>query len=115
MVLFVFNYVVILPVTIAIFSLLVYQLTLLRQNLTSIETYTNKRLRMEARAQGKRNYMWHYDLGTMKNNFKEIFGKRVKDWFIPIPNTENDGINWRTINDGQLSSLGDVKSHKKHR
>jgi len=49
---FMVNFCVTLPVTIGIFSLFVYQVGIVKDNLTSIEEYTSKRYKRLAKRRG---------------------------------------------------------------
>jgi len=95
LVLFIVNFILTLPMTLAILSLFVYQLTLVRANLTSVETFHKRRLKRVAMRAGQKNYRWPYDFGSLYN-IRSMFGQSVYEWFVPNFSYETDGIVWKT-------------------
>jgi len=81
MILVLINLVIIIPVTIGIISLFVWQFTLLLENVTTIEEYEKRKAARLARSQ-KEPYRWRYDFGR-DINFKNFFGSEFMDWFFP--------------------------------
>lgn len=97
-VLLIMQLVLTLPVTIGIASLFFYQLSCIRSNLTSIETFTYKRFKKGARLQSLKNFKWFYDFGSL-HNFREVLGYTITEWFVPtIPKhiREGDGAIFKT-------------------
>jgi len=106
-VLLLIHFVLTLPVTLGIASLLVYQLNNLRRNLTSIETYIERHYKYAARRAGMKTWIWFYDWGT-KNNYRQMFGERFLGWFIPnIPKhvIDGDGKAWK----GRVYDVVEIK------
>lgn len=68
----------VLPVTIAIGSLLGYQISCIWNGMTSIESFLEKSYRKAAQRAG-RKFRWYYDFGTV-DNMKQVLGPRVRDW-----------------------------------
>uniref|UniRef100_A0A6B2LBQ5 Palmitoyltransferase n=1 Tax=Arcella intermedia TaxID=1963864 RepID=A0A6B2LBQ5_9EUKA len=86
-----------LPVTIGIFSLFCYQISCLAGNVTSIETYSQKKYKKGAK---KRNleFKWFYDYGFF-HNMKEVMGHSFLQWFVPVMPEhirKGDGVTYRT-------------------
>jgi hypothetical protein len=80
----VINLIIIIPLVLSILCLLVYQLNLICENLTSIEEFEKKALKKQAKQQGKdfKKFKWYYDLGRMEN-LRQVLGQRVYQWFLP--------------------------------
>jgi len=101
------QFVVTLPVTIGIASLFVYQIGCLKNNVTSIETFSYKRYTKIAK-QNNVVFKWFYDFGVL-HNVKQVLGTRLWEWFLPIMPEHiitGDGV---TFNTRQLS-MSDVKN-----
>lgn len=94
-VLLISNTFITLPVTIAIISLLVYQLSCVFANQTSIEDYISGRQNKVASKAGIRPPAWAYDFGFTAN-VRQKFGHNVWLWFLPIIQPISDGYTWKT-------------------
>lgn len=105
------NCILTIPVTIAIFSLLVYQLYCLIHNITSIEHNIKNRCNAIAKRHGV-NFVWPYDIGII-NNLKSIMGESLSSWIFPDPSFKEDGIEWRknieSMNFSKNESLKDLE------
>lgn len=84
-----------LPVTIAIISLLFYQISCVLANQTSIEDYISGRQQKAARKAGVRPPVWAYDFGTL-SNLRQKLGFNPWFWFIPTDTPSGDGYRWKT-------------------
>jgi len=94
---FILQLVLMLPVTICIFGLWIYQTSLLIENSTSIEALTHESYRKGAKNIGI-SFKWFYDYGVVYN-VKQIMGTSVAEWFLPIlpENVKNgDGVTFKT-------------------
>jgi len=88
-----------LPVTIGIFSLLVYQISCLISNTTNVETFALKRYKRGAKIFNNNTFKWFYDLGTIQN-IKQVMGPSFLEWFWPYLPTNvemGDGANCWTM------------------
>jgi hypothetical protein len=94
-VLLILNTFITMPVTIAIISLLVYQLSCVLQNQTSIEDYISGRQNKAARAAGVKPPSWAYDFGWMAN-IRQKLGHNVWLWLIPVYAPVCDGFTWKS-------------------
>eukprot|EP00028_Trichosphaerium_sp_Am-I-7-wt_P012319 CAMPEP_0168530404 /NCGR_PEP_ID=MMETSP0405-20121227/14639_1 /TAXON_ID=498012 /ORGANISM="Trichosphaerium sp, Strain Am-I-7 wt" /LENGTH=134 /DNA_ID=CAMNT_0008554623 /DNA_START=528 /DNA_END=929 /DNA_ORIENTATION=+ len=94
LVIFIMNFVLVLPVTIAIASLFIYQVSTCLRNLTSIETYLSKRHKRAAKRKGEANYRWPYDLGW-KRNLRQMMGKTWLEVFTPGFSYDSDGYQYK--------------------
>lgn len=83
-----------MPVTIAIISLFVYQISCLFANQTSIEDYISGRQHKAASKAGVRPPSWAYDFGWIAN-VRQKLGHNMWLWFIPIHNSVGDGFSWK--------------------
>eukprot|EP01121_Diplochlamys_sp_Union-15-3_P000152 TRINITY_DN1013_c0_g1_i1.p1 TRINITY_DN1013_c0_g1~~TRINITY_DN1013_c0_g1_i1.p1 ORF type:complete len:344 (+),score=19.66 TRINITY_DN1013_c0_g1_i1:36-1034(+) len=100
---FILNFILTLPITLAILSLFIYQVSLIRENLTSIEVFHKRRYKREASRAGKKNYRWPYDFGA-SYNFQSMFGESFSEWFVPNLSYQTDGITWRTRDSDGIST-----------
>jgi len=89
MTLSVINLVIVIPVALSLMCLLGYQLGLLSENVTTIEDYEREVLKKRAKQQGKRDFTWHYDLGSCSENYRQVLGPEVKRWLLPWPSTRD--------------------------
>jgi hypothetical protein len=94
-VLLIMNTFITMPVTIAIVSLLVYQISCVFANQTSIEDYISGRQNKAAAKVGVRPPAWPYDFGWLQN-VRQKLGQNVWTWFIPIIKPISDGYTWKT-------------------
>jgi hypothetical protein len=120
------NFFLTLPVTIAIFSLFVYQISCVIENQTSVEDYICRRARKVARRQGivrfvfwsyndesaqdahatlfeQKNFKWPYDFG-FSHNVKSIYGHSFLGWFVPFFSTDGDGMRFKVRNMVEVES-----------
>eukprot|EP01130_Rhizamoeba_saxonica_P006583 TRINITY_DN261_c0_g3_i1.p1 TRINITY_DN261_c0_g3~~TRINITY_DN261_c0_g3_i1.p1 ORF type:complete len:321 (+),score=35.63 TRINITY_DN261_c0_g3_i1:94-1056(+) len=84
-----------LPVTLGIISLLFYQLSCMKENLTSIETYIKKQYKRGAKKAGLKKWIWFYDHGAI-NNYRKTLGPSIKFWLLPIPYEMGNGLEYKT-------------------
>lgn len=84
-----------LPVTIAIISLLFYQISCVLANQTSIEDYISGRQQSAARKAGVRAPSWAYDFGYV-SNLRQKLGHNIWFWLIPIDTPVSDGFKWKS-------------------
>lgn len=94
-VLLIANTFITLPVTIAIISLLVYQISCVLANQTSIEDYISSRQQKAARKAGVRVPAWAFDFGWLAN-LRQKLGHNPWLWFIPADTPSGDGYRWKT-------------------
>lgn len=94
-VLLIANTFITLPVTIAIISLLFYQISCVLANQTSIEDYISSRQQKAARKAGVRVPAWAFDFGWLAN-LRQKLGHNPWLWFIPADTPSGDGYRWKT-------------------
>lgn len=79
---FVLQLILVLPVTLAIFSLFIYQLTCMMDGQTSIEVMHCNRYTKYLKHRGYK-FNWFYRFGRIEN-MKLVLGYEIKYWFLPI-------------------------------
>jgi len=96
-IIFILQFIFVLPVTIAIFSLFIYQFSCMYEGQTSIEVMHCNRYTKYLKHRGYK-FNWFYKFGPMEN-IKQVLGSNVLNWFIPnIPNTilKGNGMSFKT-------------------
>lgn len=83
--------VVLIPITISIICLCVFQLSLISSNTTNIESYEVHWAKREARRKRK-PYFYPYNLGII-GNFRQFLGSSLLVWFFPSQ-IEGNGYQW---------------------
>eukprot|EP01120_Amphizonella_sp_Union-15-10_P008387 TRINITY_DN3004_c0_g1_i1.p1 TRINITY_DN3004_c0_g1~~TRINITY_DN3004_c0_g1_i1.p1 ORF type:complete len:222 (+),score=16.24 TRINITY_DN3004_c0_g1_i1:71-667(+) len=105
------NFILTLPITLAILSLFIYQVMLVKDNLTSIETFHKQRFIRHSKSLGEnKKYQWDYDFGA-SYNMRSLFGKSYWEWFIPNISYEGDGLIWRSRAEEKDLLEGDQSPH----
>lgn len=97
MIIFGVQFVLVLPVTIAIFSLFCYQLSCLYEGQTSIEVVHCSRYTKYLKHRGYK-FNWYYRFGGIEN-MKQVLGSSIPGWFLPsIPNhiQKGNGMSFKT-------------------
>jgi len=90
----IFNVIVLLPVVLSICCLMVYQLNLVSENITTIEEYEKVVLTKRAKKQGEK-FRWYYDLGFWEN-VKQVMGADPTHWFLPHNLCLGNGLSFMT-------------------
>jgi len=83
--------IILIPTLLGVICLLVYQLQLIADNTTNIESFEKEIGTKRAKKQG-RKYHFPYDRGCFQN-FRSVFGSKMYMWFLPSF-IETDGINF---------------------
>ena len=84
------DFVFLLPVSLAVASLLFYQMGCVLSNLTTIDEYVMER-QQEAASRKRIGYRWVYDFGWSRN-WVIFFGPSIWEWFVPGYPPRQDGI-----------------------
>jgi len=85
---------IMLPLGLAIIMLLVWQLWLVSDNMTSIENEEFEKLKYTTRKEGKAyKHINVYNLGTL-TNFKSVFGHQILWWWYPT-RCQGDGLSYK--------------------
>eukprot|EP01089_Gocevia_fonbrunei_P006979 TRINITY_DN17993_c0_g1_i1.p1 TRINITY_DN17993_c0_g1~~TRINITY_DN17993_c0_g1_i1.p1 ORF type:complete len:331 (-),score=21.79 TRINITY_DN17993_c0_g1_i1:28-915(-) len=93
-----FDLLIMVPVTIGLFTLLFYQIHLISKNVTTVEEFERKELMFRAHKKNQR-FNWYYDQGCLLNYY-QVMGNKLIYWLLPIRSHDGDGISWIT-NDKQ--------------
>ena len=95
-VLMVINLSLLIPVMLGLINLSLFQTNLLLTNVTSIETYTRRRVRSQCRTR-REPFHWRYDLGSPWQNAREILGGSLLCWACPLGDSflgDGDGFSY---------------------
>lgn len=112
------NVIIVVPIVLSMTCLLAYQLGLLSKNVTTIEDFERDVLKKRVKQQGKvkhcfqvpisftsvllrffdiptsffsdQHFVWHYDLGCWRENYKQVLGPEIKHWFTPWPTSPKE-------------------------
>jgi hypothetical protein len=98
------------PVTFCVVGLWFYQISLLFENLTSIESMLFDSYKYSAKKRGLNEFRWFYDHGTVYN-IKQVMGLTVGEWFLPtLPEhiKNGDGSTFKT----RMLNLEDIVVEK---
>jgi hypothetical protein len=92
---FALNFLITLPVDVGVFSLWIYQLSLLFGNLTTIETYHERKHKQIMKQRfGIKNYRWPYSFGVLQN-IQQVMGRKFWLRLLPVDTNEGDGMTWK--------------------
>jgi len=86
--------IIIVPTLIAVCCLCMYQIQLISENTTSIESYEKEIEERKARKKGK-TYRFPYDRGICRN-CKDVLGSKISVWFWPTE-PEMDGFDYKFV------------------
>eukprot|EP01100_Stratorugosa_tubuloviscum_P005645 TRINITY_DN2516_c0_g1_i1.p1 TRINITY_DN2516_c0_g1~~TRINITY_DN2516_c0_g1_i1.p1 ORF type:complete len:126 (+),score=33.24 TRINITY_DN2516_c0_g1_i1:205-582(+) len=101
-IIFIVNLTVLGGVTIAIGSLFTWQIWVISNNCTTIETYEHQWTEKESQIL-KKIFKWKYDLGSSSANWQVVFGdcKYRKKWnwywLLPLKPDINSGLNYESM------------------
>jgi len=86
---------VLIPTVLCVSCLFFYQMQLVAENMTSMESFDREFEERKARKKGK-SYRFRYDRGCYRN-MKDVLGNNVLLWVLPsIP--PGDGLNYKQYN-----------------
>jgi len=86
--------VIIVPTVIAVLCLCIYQMQLVSENTTAIESFDKEMEERKAKRKGKA-FFFPYDRGACRN-FRDVFGSRVSVWLFPtVP--ETNGFDYKFV------------------